>query len=372
MLPNHIIRQIRKDDNKFAKLKSNSFVLPRYNPKTHYLELTHSKYFQALIVLRHYIKVSSDYYFGTKQKAKNIDLFMLTPSISSPVGLGSDSQTVPIKLGKLKTFLVDSSQFGFEPLLANGFEKVYCYLPSMRGEDCDNRHLSQFYHCEMEMKGKLENLLPIIEGYVKILAETILLMENIVSKISKNPQKTRRALRELTSIKNFPKIAFDEAIEILVKNGMKEFVNFTKYGKDITSDGELKLMQILKMKTPIWINRFNRDSVPFYQKPDSKNIDKTINADLLFPPVTNNAFGGEIIGSGQRQDNAEEMYESLKRQRISPKSYKWYIDLRRQPGYVATSGFGLGVERFIAWSLGKENIRDVILYPRMKNIETYP
>ena len=242
----------------------------------------------------------------------------------------------------------------------------------MRGEDCDKRHLSQFYHCEMEMRGKLENLLPIIERYIKILAETALLMENIVDKISENPKKTKRYLGEIITAKKFPKIAFSEAVDILVKNGKKELVNFTKYGNDISGDGEIKLMKILKIKTPIWITHFDRDRVPFYQKPDSKNTNKVINADLLFPPLIEGSFGGEIAGAGQRQNKAEEIYESLKRQNISSKPYEWYIDLRKQRNYEITSGFGLGIERFIAWSLGKDNIRDVILYPRLKNIETCP
>jgi asparaginyl-tRNA synthetase len=372
MLSNYIARQIKKDDKKISKLKMSSFVVPKFNPKTHYLKLTRSRYFQSLIILRHYIKIASDYYFGTLHNAKNIDLFMLTPSISSPTGSGSNSKPISIKFGKLQTFLVDSSQFGFEPLLLNGFEKVYCYLPSMRGEDCDKRHLSQFYHCEMEMRGKLENLLPIIERYIKILAETALLMENIVDKISENPKKTKRYLGEIITAKKFPKIAFSEAVDILVKNGKKELVNFTKYGNDISGDGEIKLMKILKIKTPIWITHFDRDRVPFYQKPDSKNTNKVINADLLFPPLIEGSFGGEIAGAGQRQNKAEEIYESLKRQNISSKPYEWYIDLRKQRNYEITSGFGLGIERFIAWSLGKDNIRDVILYPRLKNIETCP
>lgn len=158
----------------------------------------------------------------------------------------------------------------------------------------------------------------------------------------------------------------------MIKNGKRKLVNFTKHGKDITSNGEIELMKILKVRTAIWITHFDRDRVPFYQKPDPSNPDKTINADLLFPPITSKSFGGEIVGAGQRQDDVNEMYESLKRQNVSSKPYEWYIDLRKQPGYGTTSGFGLGVERFIAWSLGKNNIRDAILYPRIKNITTCP
>ena len=66
------------------------------------------------------------------------------------------------------------------------------------------------------------------------------------------------------------------------------------------------------------------------------------------------------------------MYESLARQGIAPGPYEWYIDLRRMPNYKTTSGFGLGIERFIAWVLGKHDIKDVIIYPRLKNVVTYP
>jgi asparaginyl-tRNA synthetase len=371
MLSKSIKKEIVEDDSIFENWKG-TCKMPAYSPNDHFKHLCDSNYYRALITLRHYIKISSDYYFGTKQKAKNVDLFMFTPSVSSPMGPGSNSEPIPIRLGKLNTFLVDSSQFGFEPLLLNGFDKVYCYLPSMRGENYDKRHLNQFYHCEMETKGKLDNLLPIVEEYIKTLAETILLMENIVDKISVNPKQTKRYLGEIITVKKFPKIIFDEAVDILVKNGKGKLVNFTKHGNDISSDGEIELMKILKIKTPIWVTHFDRDRVPFYQKPDSENTNKTLNADLLFPPIIEGSFGGEIVGAGQRQENTEEMYESLERQKISLKPYEWYIDLRRQRNYEATSGFGLGIERFIAWSLGKGNIRDVILYPRLKNIETCP
>ncbi len=84
------------------------------------------------------------------------------------------------------------------------------------------------------------------------------------------------------------------------------------------------------------------------------------------------SFGGEIVGCGQRQDNTEEMYDSMKRQGVSSDPYTWYADLRSMPSYRTTAGFGLGVERFIAWSLGLGNIRDAIPYPRLKNVLTIP
>lgn len=368
---NHLKLNIVKDDGEI-KSCSSLFTMPKYSPDKHYLHLTKHSYFKALLYLRHHIKLVSDDYFSNIG-AKNVDLFMLTPSVSSPMGPGSDSQPIKIKFGKYGTNLVDSSQFGFEPILFNGVDKVYCYLPSMRGEDPDARHLNQFFHCEMEMKGNLESLIPIIEEYIKVICETLLLMKNTVDKISVNPESTNKILRKVIGVESFPEITFNEAVDILIKNNKKHYVNFTKKGRDISSQGEIELMKILKIDTPLWLKYFDRDRVAFYQKPDPQDKNRVINADLLFPPIIKGSFGGEIVGSGQRQDNPKEMYESLKRQNnISSEPYEWYIGLRKLKDYEVTSGFGMGIERFIAWALCKDNIRDVIFYPRLKNIKTYP
>ena len=363
---------IREDDKKFFAKDRGVFDLPQYAPRTHYLDLTKSKYFEALVFLRHYIKLTSDYYFSVEQKAKNVDLFMLTPSVSSPMGPGSDSEAIPIKFGTLNSYLVDSSQFGFEPLLLNGIEKVYCYLPSMRGEDPDKRHLNQFFHCEAEIQGDIKKLIPIIEGFVRRLSHTTLLMKNIVNNISLDPLRTRAALEKILASKSFPEMSFDEAVDTLVKNGKGDLVNFSESGRDISSKGELELMKIIEADVPIWIKNYDRNRVPFYQKPHPENTDKVINADLLFPPLLDGSFGGEVVGCGQRQDNEQEMRESLDRQGISPDPYLWYINLRSLPNYKTTSGFGIGIERFITWALCRDNIRDAILYPRLKNTLTFP
>jgi aspartyl/asparaginyl-tRNA synthetase len=287
------------------------------------------------------------------------------------MGPGSDSEPIPFKFGELDTYLVDSSQFGFEPLLLNGLDKVYCYLPSMRGEDSDYRHLNQFFHCEMEIRGELDMLIPIIERYVKVLAEALLRMENMLRKISQAHEKAFQNLENVLEVENFPEISFDEAVEVLEKDNKHQYVNYTEHGNDISSDGEIELMRILQVKTPIWVKYYHRDRVPFYQKPDASGH-KVLNADLLFPPIIDGSFGGEIVGCGQRQNNVEELYESIKRQKLDAAPYEWYIDLRRMPNYSATSGFGMGIERFISWAILRQNIRDAVLYPRLKNALTYP
>lgn len=372
MLKHDFQKILAQEDSAYENQDIKQFLLPKYKPEAHYIELTKSKYFNALLTLRHCIKMASDYYFGIEQGAKNIDLFMLTSSISSPVGPGSDSEIIPIKFGDTNSYLVDSSQFGFEPLLMNGMEKVYCYLPSMRGEDFDKRHLNQFFHCEAEIKGNINKLIPIVEGYIKFLCETILCLPSIIKCISLDPERTCKILKEVVSKDSFKKISFDQAVELLIENGKKELVNFTDFGRDITPEGELEIMKILKINTPVWIRNYDRDRVAFYQKPIPNNLDKVINADLYFPPLIEGSFGGEILGCGQRQDNVEEIIQSIERQSLSSIPYQWYIDLRRLPRYKTTSGFGLGIERFITWSFCRDDIKDAIIYPRLKNVVTYP
>ena len=372
MIPDYILNIINKDNNFFTECERKDFFIPEYNPIEHYLDVAKNKYFHALLCLRSHIKLISDYYFSTVVGAKNIDLFMLTSSISSPMGPGSDSESIPIKFGELETYLTDSSQFGFESLLLNGLDKVYCYMPSMRGENPDKRHLNQFFHCEMEMKGNLNDLKPIIEGYIKILCETILAAKNIINLIAVDPERTKTVLKKVLQQDKFDDISFDEAVKILEVNKKSEFINYTDKGRDIKPQGERFLSQILKLDIPFWISGFDRDRVPFYQKPDAINFDKVINADMIFPAITDKSFGGEVLGSGQRQNTAKEMYESLQRQNLDSKPYEWYIDLRRQKDYSISSGFGLGIERFISWALGLEDIKDAIIYPRLKNVLSYP
>ncbi len=362
--------KIQEVDKSYASRSISDFKLPQYIGSTHCKEVADAPYYQALTILRHFIKRACDIYWGEIQNAYNVDLFMITQSVSSPMGPGSDSEAIHIKFGDDKAFLVDSSQFGFEPILMNGISKVYCYLPSMRGENPDNRHLNQFYHCEAEIIGTLDDLKPQIEGFVRFLGDTLISMPTILRLLSDNPDITFNKLNSLVETNKFIEIEFDEAVKLLNDSGNAKLVNVTEFGSDISSNGELKLMEILNTETPIWINHFDRDRVAFYQKPYTHN--KTINSDLLFPAIVENSFGGEVVGSGQRQDNVDEMYESLSRQGVSSKPYEWYINLRKSPNYKTTSGFGMGIERFIAWSLCRARIQDVILYPRLKNIISLP
>lgn len=374
-LPKYIQEALDQDIERLSGLKREQCEMPPYNPVSYPTDLSKTSYFDVLITLRHFIQTMSQYHFGIEQSAKQVDLFMMTPTVSSPMGPGSDSEPIEISFGGLKTNLVDSSQFGFEPLLLNGLERVYCYLPSMRGEDPDERHLNQFFHCEAEIVGSLNDVMDVAETYVRRLVEVSAHLAAATNLISDNPKKTNEALKEIMASEKFPRITFDDAVELLLAHpDHGAFVCSTPHGRDITTKGENELLRHLNHgPLPVWITHFDRDRVPFYQKPSKDNPDKVENADLLFPSLDGTGFGGEVLGAGERQSSADEILESLKRQEdISSEPYEWYINLRRHPNYRATSGFGLGIERFIAWALCKPSIRDVSLYPRIKGVQTYP
>lgn len=371
--PAAIKKAIHADDAYIAALPgAKKLTHPQLDPQYYYKQVAFSSYFRALIYLRHQIKAVSDAYFSNQIGAKNVDLFLITSSVSSPTGPGSDSKPIPLAFGGLNTYLVDSSQFGFEPILVSGIKRAYCYLASMRGENPDKRHLNQFYHCEYEAQEKFEDTKKVAEQYVRTLIELIGLMPHTIERMAISPQKTKQAVEHSLAVKNFPVITFDEATAMLRKKGKSRLVHSSRYGDDITPAGERELLRILKAKTPIWVKHYPRNRVPFYQKPIKHNKSRVLNADLLCPNLLKDSFGGETLGMGQRQNLPEEIYESAHLQNMDIKPYEWYVDLRRMPKYKITSGFGLGVERFISWILGLDEIHKAIVYPRIKGISLNP
>jgi aspartyl/asparaginyl-tRNA synthetase len=239
----------------------------------------------------------------------------------------------------------------------------------MRNENPDKRHLNQFFHCEAEMRGTWQDSITLAEELLKHLCETMLELASLLLTLGSSSD-TISAIKSIAADSTFKKITFDEACNLL-DNSSDKYIYNTSSGRDITPEGELKLTELVSPIRPIWITHYDRDRVPFYLKPLEGNTNHVLNADLIFPSIAG-GFGGEIIGSGERQDSAIDMYESLSRQQVSPNSYKWYIDLRNQPTYRTTSGFGLGIERLIAWLISCDDIRTTIPYPRLKNTPMAP
>ena len=165
--------------------------------------------------------------------------------------------------------------------------------------------------------------------------------------------------KDLVKIKKpFPRITYSQAIEILKKDGVK-----IEWGEDFGADEERVLTK--HFDVPFFVTHYPKGVKAFYHKPDPKDPKVTLSVDLLAPEGY-----GEIIGAGERIEDLETLLKRIKEEKLDPKNYQWYIDLRRY-GSVKHSGFGLGVERMIMWILKLEHIRDAIPFPRLIN-RVYP
>jgi asparaginyl-tRNA synthetase len=286
---------------------------------------------------------------------------LTTLSVSSPMGLGSDSSPVRTEIGGRPTYLADSQQFALEALCRLAPRGCWYVMPSFRGEANDARHLGQFLHSEAEIRGDLTDIMELAETYLCHLARCFVghSSEAIAACVGSTAH-----VEEMAERGSFPSLTMDEAAEELV--GITGAVDVDPAGRfrTLTNKGERELAR--RYGGMVWVTRFDELAVPFYQASDAlPNGRRTArNADLLLPQ-------GEALGAGERHSDAAHLQRALARHGLDPAPYRWYIDLRdRRP--MRTAGFGLGVERFLLWLLDHDDIRDLQLFLRAYGADLYP
>ncbi len=328
------------------------------NLSTHYLSVLEEPWYRSLIDIENLISIYT-YKFYEKKGMKTLHLPTTTGSISSPMGLGSDSLPVKVNLCNVDTYLADSMQF----LLEYGCRIVpkgcYYLMPSFRGEAADERHLCQFYHSEAEIPGTLEDVMSLAEEYIKYMCANILVeYADGLKKVAGDISHIEKLLNKSDKI---DRITMDEAVKLLSNN--PEFISYHEAGfKVLNRKGEQALMD--KFNGMVWVTNFDALSVPFYQAVDKNNPQKALNADLLFGI-------GEVVGSGERHENGDEVYKALEMHGIDRQSYDWYCQMKNQYP-MKTSGFGLGVERFILWLFNHDDIRDCQILMRFNGMDIVP
>jgi len=244
-------------------------------------------------------------------------------------------------------YLTQSGQL-YQEAGATAFGKTYCFGPTFRAEKSKTRrHLTEFWMVEPEM------------AYVD-LDENMTWAENLVGYIVDKVLKKcipefevlERDIKKLEAIvPPFPRMTYDEASEILKNNG-SDF----QYGSDFGAPDETLLSE--QFDKPIMIHRWPADIKAFYMKRDEHNDKVALGVDMIA------AEGyGEIIGGGQREDNIDILKKRILHQDLPMGPFKWYLDLRKY-GSVPHSGFGLGLERTVAWICGTKHIRETIPFPR--------
>ena len=244
-------------------------------------------------------------------------------------------------------YLTQSGQL-YQEAGATAFGKTYCFGPTFRAEKSKTRrHLTEFWMVEPEM------------AYVD-LDENMTWAENLVGYIVDKVLKKcipefevlERDIKKLEAIvPPFPRMTYDEASEILKNNG-SDF----QYGSDFGAPEETLLSE--QFDKPFMIHRWPADIKAFYMKRDEHNDELALGVDMIGPEGY-----GEIIGGGQREDDIDVLTNRIRHHDLPLEPFKWYLDLRKY-GSVPHSGFGLGLERTVAWICGTKHIRETIPFPR--------
>jgi asparaginyl-tRNA synthetase len=257
-----------------------------------------------------------------------------------------------------KAFLSQSGQL-YGEAGAMAFGKVFVFGPTFRAEKSKTRkHLTEFWMVEPEVAfSDLNDNMELGEKFIEHIVQTVLANRAPELKI------LERNVAELDAIRGpFPRVSYDEAVKILEKRGVA-----IPWGEDFGAPHETALGD--EFGKPVWVHHMPAQIKAFYFKqsdsvggPGVEGTGKyALGCDLIAP------FGyGEIIGGGQREEKVSVLQRRIAEHGLSEADYKWYLDLRRF-GSVPHSGFGLGIERTVAWITGVEHVRETIPFPRMLN-----
>jgi asparaginyl-tRNA synthetase len=245
-------------------------------------------------------------------------------------------------------YLTQSGQL-YNEANAMALGRVYCFGPTFRAEKSKTRrHLTEFWMVEPEMAYADLN-------DVMALAESLLVY--IVGRALDVRRRELTVLeRDVSKLENvqapFPRISYDDAVGILKDKGMP-----FEWGGDFGGPDETAISE--NFDRPVMVHRFPSAIKAFYMKPDPERPELALGVDVLAPEGY-----GEIIGGGQRLDDLDLLLQRIEEHQLPKEAFDWYVDLRRY-GSVPHGGFGMGIERAVAWICGLEHVRETIPYPRM-------
>ncbi len=307
-----------------------------------------SRKLQAIMKIKHTILEAGREYFN-----KN-GWWEVTPPILTGSACESGATQFEVNYFGQKAYLSQSAQLYLEVLIYT-LDKVWSLTPSFRAEKSrTRRHLAEYWHLEAEAAWYgMEDMMRVVEELVYYMVDKVLCNRMDELKFLK------RDTRILENAKPpYPRITYDEAIEILQNKGVN-----IKWGDDLGADEERVLTE--EFESPFFITHFPKEIKAFYMKLDPNNPQVVLGFDLLAPEGY-----GEIVGGSVREDSYAVLLKRILEVGLNPEEYKWYLDLRKY-GTVPHSGFGLGIERTVMWIAGLDHIRDAIPFPRFRE-RLYP
>ncbi|PSR29766.1 asparaginyl-tRNA synthetase [Sulfobacillus thermosulfidooxidans DSM 9293] len=287
---------------------------------------------------------------ATRQFLDDNGFIVADPPVITPAAAEGSTTLFPIDYFDDRAYLSQSGQLYMEAL-AMALGRVYSFGPTFRAEKSKTRrHLMEFWMVEPEM------------AFCEF-EENLMWQEQLVSYIVQYVLETRhnelqtieRDITRLQQVKPpFPRITYNEALERLRSVGFD-----LKWGEDMGAPHETALAEMFDR--PVFVTHFPVSLKAFYMQPDPQNPELALAADMLAPEGY-----GEIIGGSQRIHDLALLEERIRQHHLDPAVYSWYIDLRRY-GSVPHSGFGMGLERVVAWICGLDHVRETIPFARTLN-----
>lgn len=302
----------------------------------------------AVMLVRNEVIKASRQFFDDR------DFILMDAPILTPAACEGTSTLFETDYFDEKAYLSQSGQLYMEAA-AMAFGKVYCFGPTFRAEKSKTRrHLMEFWMIEPEVAfADMDDNMDLQEEYVCYIVQQVL----------KNRRRELEILeRDISKLENvvapFPRISYDEALDILRENGVEK-----EWGEDLGGADETIIAS--KFDRPVFVHRYPTAIKAFYMKPDPERPEVVLGSDLLAPEGY-----GEIIGGGERISDPELILQRLHEHELPEEDYAWYLDLRKF-GTVPHSGFGLGLERAVSWICGLSHLREAIPFPRLIN-RLYP
>ena len=296
----------------------------------------------AILRVRHQIVQTIRRFFDER------DFTLIDSPILTPTAAEGTSSLFKVDYFGDEAYLTQSGQLYLEPAVA-AFGKVYCFGPTFRAEKSKTRrHLTEFWMVEPELAfAGLEDIMVLAEQFVQA----------IVTDVLEHRKKELAILERDTgplenAMKPFIRMTYDKAVEEL-----KALGSDMAYGSDFGGDDETLLTA--QYDRPIIVHRFPKEFKAFYMEPDPENANLVLGMDVLAPEGY-----GEIIGGGERASSIQFLLDQIQHHQLPQDPYEWYLDVRRY-GSFPHAGFGLGLERCVAWICKLPHVRETIPYPRM-------
>lgn len=284
----------------------------------------------------------ADYFY--ERGYVRIDAPILTPAACEGTSTLFETQYTEEE----KAYLSQSGQLYLEPAAA-AFGKVYCFGPTFRAEKSKTRrHLREFWMVEPEVAFlEIDGLMELAEDFVCYL------LARALDRCREDLKRLERDTSKLEAVKKpFPRFNYREAVEILRKKGFS-----VSFGDDFGAEEETALTA--DFDRPIMVTRYPASIKAFYMQPDPNDPEVVLGLDMLAPEGY-----GEIIGGSQRIHDHDLLLQRIHEHHLPLESFQWYLDIRKY-GSVPHAGFGMGLERFVAWTTGVPHLRETIPYPRM-------